>query len=246
MSRSSRILWFSLAWVIAGCTSRPAHTKAPAGGCSHNHEVPPLNLTAEDRRLIATVSETPKTALDYYMRLPKSYFSIMPDSKERRVTYVERATLSDDYLHATRWFECDGGGFEVTLKLYHTPAGTFIAIKDTRVESIFKGDKGTGGEPPVHIERPSLWRYPDGHWTREPDDAIPKIPAQFVLRKYHHDWDADRQYTAQQKFIEIDYKLSPSVEDIVLMGRENFQSDIYEYGRLRWNGTRFTFVKTGS
>jgi hypothetical protein len=31
-------------------------------------------------RLLSAASAPPKTALDYYMLLPKSYFSIMPDS----------------------------------------------------------------------------------------------------------------------------------------------------------------------
>ena len=53
--------------------------------------------------------------------------------------------------------------------------------------------------------------------------------------------NADRQYTDQEKYIWIDYVLSPATSDIVLMGRENFQPDVYEYARLKWRNPRFSF-----
>jgi len=235
------ILAFVAAFAVAACASRAPHRDAYVGGCVHNHELPPLQLTPEHQRLLASVSPTPKTALDYYMLLPKSYFSIMPDSRERRVTYIDAKTLSDDYLHATRSFECDGGGFEVTLKLYRTPTRTFVALKSGHTETIFDDGKPHEGEPSVSIERPSLWRYSDGGWIRQPAESIPKISARRVLTKYHRDWDADRQYTDQEKYIWIDYVLSPATSDIVLMGRENFQPDVYEYARLKWRNPRFSF-----
>ena len=175
------------------------------------------------------------------MRLPKSYFSIMPDSRERRVTYIDAKTLSDDYLHAFRAFECNGGGFQVTLKLYRTPTRTFVAINQFEEEVIFDDGKPTKGEPSISIVRPSLWRYFDGRWHPQPTESIPKISPKRVLTKYHHDWDADRQEIDQEKFIWISYILSPSTNSIVLMGRENFQSDVYEYARLNWRNTRFSF-----
>jgi hypothetical protein len=201
----------------------------------------PLRLTAEHKQLLAKASASPKTALDYYLLLPKSTFSIMPDFPERRVTYIEPKTLSDDYLHASRWFECDGGGFSVTLKLYRTPSQTFVVIQRRQPETIFDDGKPREGEPSVSIDRPELWKYSAGQWVRQPDASIPKISARRVLAKYHHDSDADKQYPDQDKFIWIDYVLSPATNDIVLMGRENFQSDIYEYARLKWRGDRFSF-----
>ena len=173
------------------------------------------------------------------MRGPKAWFSIMPDSKERRVTYIRPDGFSDDYLHAWRWFECDGGGFEMALKVFHTPAGDRIVIKRETSETLYDNHWVVGGEPSVSLLRPVMWSYAGGRWHRQPDEAVPAMALQAILAKYHHDWDSDHQYTDQKKFIYVDYVLSPSTNDIVLMGRENFQSGIYEYGRLKWNGTRF-------
>jgi len=146
----------------------------------------------------------------------------LPDSPERRVTYIDTKTLSGDYLQAFRAFECNGGGFRVTLKLYRTPTRIFVAINQFEEEVIFDDGKPTEGEPSVSIVRPSLWRYFDGRWHRQPDESIPKILPKRVLSKYHRDWDADRQEIGEEKFIWIDYVLSPTINDIVLMGRENF------------------------
>ena len=225
---------------VAGCVSPAPAPSTHLGGCAHTHELPPLELTAEHERLLAAASAKPKTALDYYLLLPGSYFKIMPDSRERRVTYIEDKTLTDDYLEASRWFECDGGGFEVTIKLYRTPTRTFVLLNHGHMDTIFDDGKPREGEPSVGIERPSLWLYSDSAWVRQPDSAVPKISAERVLDKYHRDWDADRKHTDQEKYIWIDYVLSPTTPDIVLMGRENFQSGVYEYGRLKWRGTRFT------
>jgi hypothetical protein len=230
----------ALVAIVAGCVSPAPKPNANAGGYATTHELPPLQLTAEHKRLLAAVSAKPRTALDYYMLLPRSYFKIMPDSRERRVTYIDAATLSDDFLTASQWLECDGGGFAVSLKLYRTPTRTFVVLNDSRMEKIFDDGKPREGEPTVFIERPSLWLYSGSAWIRQPDSAVPRIPAERVLTKYHRDWDADRKYTDQEKHIWIDYEVSPTTPDIVLMGRENFQSDVYEYGRLKWRGTRFT------
>lgn len=230
-----------LAIALTGCAGRSPQPQAEVGGCVHTHELPPLKLTSEHKRLLDASSTPPKTALDFYMLLPKSYFSIMPDSRERRVTYIDTSTLSADYLHASRYFECDGGGFEVSVRLYRTSTRTFVALKSGNTETIFDDGKPREGEPSVHIERASLWLYTAGDWVRQPDQTIPKISAQRVLAKYHHEWDADRQYTDQEKFIWIDYVLSPVTDDIVLRGRENFQPEVYEYARLRWRDGYFSF-----
>jgi hypothetical protein len=229
-----------LVGAVAGCVSPAPAPSEHLAGCAHTHELPPLELTAEHERLLAAASAKPRTALDYYLLLPSSYFKIMPDSRERRVTYIDAKTLSNDYLKASRWFECDGGGFEVTIKLYRTPKQTFVLLKQSQLETIFDDGKPREGEPSIRIERPSLWRYSDSGWVQQPDSAVPKISAERVLAKYHRDWDADRKNTDQEKYIWIDYVLSPTTPDVVLMGRENFQSGAYEYGRLKWRGTRFT------
>lgn len=202
-----------------------------------NHELPPLRLTDEHKRMLAAVSTTPRTALDYYMLLPKSRFGILPDSPERRVTYVKNH--SDDFLEASHWFECNGGGFEVTMKLFRTPERTFIAIKHStgKDNDIPSGKR----EPPVILDRPSLWLYAGGKWILQPIESIPTIPTERALAKYHKDSDADRRYLDQDKFISINYVLSPSVEDIVLMGAENFEEHAHEYARLKWRDSHFVF-----
>ncbi|HEY3898453.1 MAG TPA: hypothetical protein VGM54_07565 [Chthoniobacter sp.] len=203
--------------------------------------MPPLRLTAEHKRLLASVSAQPRTALDYYMLLPQSYFRNLPDSRERRVTYITTKTLTNDFLDAFRGFDCSDYGFHVTLKLYHTASRTFIVIDSYNEEVIFAHKKPHGGEPSISIVRPSLWLYADGVWIRQPDESLPKIPPRRVLAKYHHDWDADQRETEEEKVIWLDYEMSPTTDDIVLVGGENFQTAVYEYARLKWRDGRFSF-----
>jgi hypothetical protein len=217
---------------LAGCASR---RDSHPGGCVTQHKLPSLRLTSDHKRLLTSVSSDPRTALDYYMLLPRSYFGIMPDSRERRVSYITRSTLSDEYLDAWGHIECTGG-FHVTLKLYRTPSRTFIVIEPYNEEIIF-GD----GNWEISIVRPSLWAYAEGEWTRQPDESIPKISPRHVLTKYHRNWDDAQRETDQKKFIEISYNLSPATNAIILMGRETFQPKVYEYARLKWRNTRFSF-----
>jgi len=239
MTRAISIGFLTFVWCFTGCSSHP---NAPEGGCVHDQKLPPLHLTTEQKQLLSTVSSTPKTALDFYMLLPKSSFDIMPDSAKRRISYVKLDTLTDGFLHASRSFECNGGGFEVTLKLYHSPATTFVAIiQSVEIKDV---EEGTVEKPEILIVRPSLWRYVNKRWQRKPDEAIPEISPQQVLKKYHRDQDADRKNTDPSNIIYIDYDLSPSTDDIILKGRGNFQRCIYEYARLHWDGERFILSPT--
>ena len=56
-----------LALLFAGYASTPA---PHVGGCNHSHELPPLNLSADEKTLLESVSPQPQSALDYYMLLP--------------------------------------------------------------------------------------------------------------------------------------------------------------------------------
>jgi hypothetical protein len=213
---------------LAGCASPPGEGVA-------QDKLPSLRLTSDQKRLLASASPDPRTALDYYMLLPKSYFDVMPDSRERRVSYVVHDTLSDEYLDA--WGNIEGtGGFHVTLKLYRTPTRTFVVIDPYNEEILLDDSKWE-----ISAVRPSLWVYSDRMWTRQPDDCIPKISPRHVLKKYHRDSGIDRRDTGQKKYIEISYDLSPNSDDIVVTGRETFQHRIYEYARLNWRNGRFSF-----
>ena len=166
------------------------------------------------------------------MLLPKSSFEIMPDSRERRVTYIK--THSEEYLDAWGTIECMGG-FHVTLKLYRTRARTFIVINPYNEEIILDDGKWEIG-----IARPSLWIYVDGNWVRQSDESIPKISPRRILTKYYRDPGADRS-GSQKRYFDISYDLSAAANDIVVRGRETFQWGNYEYGRLKWRDGRFSF-----
>lgn len=220
---------------LAGCNPpRVAQKNSHAGGCAHNHELPPLHLTVENKRMLASVSPTPSTALDYYMLLPKSRFGIMPDSPERRVTYVKKQ--SNEFLEASHWFECNGGGFGVTLKLYRTPTRTFLLLKHDDGKDQYDDRAVENRELPTVENRPSLWLYSEGKWSQQ---TLPGVPRERVLKKLREGLKTDGQRATDMDFIDINYVVSPETDDIVLMGRGNCQAHAYEYARLKWQNSRF-------
>jgi hypothetical protein len=87
-----------------------------------------LKLDPAQRKLLAARSETPRTAADYYFLLPATNFSNVENSTERRATFVNQESLTKQYLHAGHWFECDGGGFEVTIRVFDAADGPLVAI----------------------------------------------------------------------------------------------------------------------
>jgi hypothetical protein len=79
----------------------------------------PVTLTAEERVLLEKRSDPPRTALDYYLLLPGMYFKNVADGLERRITFVDQGTLSDQYIHAEYTIpSTDAGFFSITIRLF--------------------------------------------------------------------------------------------------------------------------------
>ncbi len=231
------IFVFAVSFTVFACASRPPQKNAYVVGCNHSNELPPLQLTPEQERLLSSVSPTPQTAFDYYMLLPKSYFKELPDTRERRVSYVSTKTLSKNYLTASHWFECDGGGFEVTIKLYRSASRTFILVKRDDFEMILEG--GVSKSPSAKICRPTLWEYLNGAWIRKADESVPQISAKRVLKEYKKNPNPSPQRTSEA--LMIDYDVSPSRDSILVRGRWSISYIEYQFGRLDWNGSQFNF-----
>lgn len=242
--RVFRCIIMGFIWLLcAGCANKAKQKAAFVGGCNHSHELPPLELTATHQEWLAGASTTPRTALDYYLLLPSSNFSIMPSSRERRVTYIEASTLTDDFLHASKWFECDGGGFEVTLKLYRSASRNYVVVKTSELVTVYDDGRPSEGDPTVNLVYPTLWRYSGSSWIREPEAALPRIQPESVLAQYRRYKAAEEVSISPDDFVSVDYVLSPGASEIILMGRGNYLSKVSEYGRLRWMGGSFRLAK---
>lgn len=238
---------FILALCLIGCTNTRKQNSPPqglGGGCAHYQELPALKLDAVDRQLLANRSDSPKSAADYYFKLPAAYFSIIENSPERRASFVERDSLTDRYLHAEHWFECDGGGFEVTIRLFDTDDGPLVAILSSTYDSdvLLKEEHPRPGElEAITVNRPRFWRYRDGRWIRVDDSILPGIGKEFVLDRYHNHYKAHLKNADQQKFIWLTYDLPATGRTIPVTGRENFMDpfETYTWTAFSFDGKRF-------
>ncbi len=240
MSRVTNLCLIWTAFALCGCASHAPQPNGNLGGCIHNHELPPLTLTPAQEQLLASAPKSPRTALDYYMLLPKSYFSIMPDSRERRVSYIDLESLSNDYLHASRWFECDGGGFEVVLRLYKSSSGTIVGLLTNESTTIYKG-KPDEGAPSITVRKPSFWKYTAGAWVPQSGTLLPDLGSSEILDRYYHHYKAHLIEPDQPKYIWLAYTPLPTTTDIHVTGRGNFMKPSKEYiwKRYSWTGKRF-------
>ena len=232
---------------LIGCTNSMAADPAGAevgGGCSHDKTLPPLKLDAADQLLLAARSNPPKTAMDFYLRLPTSCFSNVENSPERRVTFVKKDSLKDQYLHAEHWFECDGGGFEATIRLFDTDQGPLIAILSSsyRRDKLLAVDHPQPGElQSITVNRPRFWRYRDSQWIPVEDNILPRIEKKSVLDQYHNRYKAHLKHADQQKYIWLQYDLPASGLIIPVTGRENFMdpSETYTWATFSFDGKSF-------
>lgn len=214
------------------------------GGCGHDQELPPLKLDKGAKRILASRSAPPQTAADYFLALPSSYFSILENSPQRRVTFIETSSLTDSYLRAEHWFECDGGGFEVTIRVFDTEDGPLIGISSSTypVHKLYTDqDAGSGGLKSITLRRPRFWRYSDGAWKAVDDAILPMLDRDAVIDRYRNHYKAHLENVDQQKFIWLDYDLPISGNTIQVSGRENFMDPIkrYIWARFSLDGQRF-------
>lgn len=235
-----RSLALLLTLILCGCRL----PKRETGGCSHDTTLPPLHLDQADREMLKNLSDPPNTAADYYFRLPASYFSIVENGTERRATYIRKESLTPDYLHAAYWFECDGGGFDVTIRVFHGDRGPLIAISSSSYKNIMlleEKDAPRGKLSSIVVEMPRFWRYEAGRWISVDDSILPTIDKDFVIDRYLHHYRAHLQDADQHKFIWLKYELPASGNTIPVTGRENFMDpfNTYLWKEYVFDGTRF-------
>ena len=241
-------------FLIAGGCGTSAFVASPdeqvsEGGCSSVNTLPPIVLNAEQEDLLRTADSDspPRTAFDYYLRLNPTHFSIMPHDAKHRVWYVDMRTLSDDYLHARYWFDCDNGGFELTLRIFRNHDADLIALAssvDKAVVLMEAAENRPGRLTSVAVWRPAFWHFVKGEWRRENDTILPMIPLERVLDLRVSKWKAHLDYPEQTKFICLEYEL-PAIGDVIAVtGRENFMDPgkRYEWAHYRFGKREFTQV----
>lgn len=244
MNLNSPALAFALC--LVGCTDsrKPEAPPHELGGCSSDRTLPALNLTASDRRLLSNQHGTPRTAADFYLKLPAAYFPNLENTSERRVSFIDKATLTDGYLEAKHWFECDGGGFSVTIRVFDTNDGPLIAIHSSTYESEFllKDDHAKPGElQSISVQRPKFWRYRNDQFVKVDDGVLPTIRKDFVLDRYHHHYKGQLKDADQQKYIWLTYDLPATGTTVRVTGRENFMDPMqtYTWKTFQFNGKVF-------
>lgn len=235
----------AIVWACAPVGRLPAEEE----GCSTDHTLPPLRLDRADKKLLAARRDPPRTAADYYFLLPAGYFGNVfdeaKDSAERRATFIDRASLSDTYLHARHFFECDGGGFEVTLRVFEASSGPVVGLSSWNAEPdiLLEVKKPKPGQlSDITASRPRFWRYEGGEWAPAKDVKLPLISKAEVIDQYRHRFRAHLAYPDQQKFIYLDYQLPRTGDVIEVVGRENFMSEAPTWASFRFDGKGFTRV----
>lgn len=245
----SRLFLLTLLLFLSACRSPkvdlpPVPAPAMIGGCNHDHKLPPLELDADDLKLLRERSGQPKTAADFYFLLPGAYFSILEHTPERRATYIDKTTLSANYLHAKHWFECDGGGFELTIRLFKGETGPLVAIASSKYENVVLQSKAAskpGDLTDIDLSMPRFWRWSDGAWISIPQDILPRLDRDFIIDRYKNHYHGHLNEPSQGKTIWLDYELPKTGEVIQVTGRENFMDPFlrYVWAAYRFNGSRF-------
>ena len=209
----------------------------------------PVTLTAEERAIFEKRSDSPKTALDYYLLLQGEYFQRIPDDVARRITFIDRTTLSDHYLHAEYTIpRTDAGSFSITIRLFGGEEDPLIAISHQGGEkTIFHATANGPGLRVISLNMPQFWRYrggvsgESGALVRVPDSILPELTADRVLSRYRDHYKAHLNYPTQQKTIGLEYELTGAGDLIQVTGRENFMdpAEKYVWAEFTLNGDRF-------
>ncbi len=206
---------------------------------------PEVKLNAEEHKLLAGRSDTPKMAIDYYLALPAKYFRNVENSVERRVTFIERETLSDQYLHAEYWIpSVDAGGFRVTIRLFDNEDGEpLIAVRHGGGNKrLLENDKAKPGELIwVTLGRPNFYRFREGKWVPVDGGILPGVTIEQVLDRYRNHYKAHLKQPTQTKYIALGYELPRTGTTVRVTGRENFMNPLkkYVWATFAFDGKKF-------
>ena len=196
----------------------------------------PVTLNEGERELYSKRSIKPKTALDYYLLLPKKYFRNVENSLERRVTFIDRRSLSDQYLHAAYTIpSIDAGAFRVTIRIFEKGEEPLIAVRHRGGNQLLykiedeRRDWKPGELIWISLGRPDFLRYREGKWIQVGERILPGISKDYVLNKYRNHFKAHLKHPTQKKWISLGYSLPQSGGLIQVTGRENFMTPLEKH-----------------
>lgn len=210
----------------------------------------PVTLTDDESALLATRSDSPRTALDFYLLLSGSYFRNIRHETERRIAFIERETLSDRYLHAEYTIpSVDAGAFWVTIRLFGNEDNPLIAIgyRGGTKRLFAAKENGPQGLWTITLNRPQFWNYrgdsfsEGGALVRVPDSVLPEPSVERILDRYHNHYKAHLNYPTQKKSIYLYYDIPREGHRVQVTGRENFMKsgDRYVWADYTYNGEEF-------
>lgn len=236
----------SMAALLVGCApKRPGPPDDFIGGCSHDNVLPELKLGDAHRRLLADRNDPPRTVVDHYLSLPDSFFGNVEDTTpERRISFIEMDTLTGQWLKAGHFFDCDGGGFEVVMRLFEARDGPLVAISawESAYEPLYRNEAAGPDEiETITLSVPRFWRLRDGQWQEAGDVALPIIDKDAVLDRYFNHFRQHFEEARLSHSIWLQYELPKAGDEIRLTGRGNFMDPDGEYlwQRLRFDGQSF-------
>jgi len=203
----------------------------------------PITLDESERAILETRSDPPRTALDFYLLLPSSYFSRIENSAERRITFIHKESLTDQYLYAHFTIpQVDAGAFFVTIRVFQDEKDPLIMIRNRGARTIFRSTKQKQARLDyISVGYPQLWRFRDGNWIREDDGILPRITADAVIDRYRNHYKAHLKHPTQKKWISLGYALPREGSVIQVTGRENFMDfrETYVWQEYQFDGKRF-------
>ena len=230
--------------ITAFCDERARHVRLlePENEAS-DYEWLPVFLTEAELDLLEQRSNPPSSALDFYLLLSRSYFGRVEDSMERRISFIDRETLTPQYLHAEFTIpRVDAGAFFVTIRIFEGEDSPLIAVRHRDdYQLIYKrSSESTDNLSHIRVGFPELWTFKDGAWVRANHEMLPRIQAKRVITRYEQ-YRGHMEHPSQTKYISLDYELAIEGNLINVTGRENFMSPRREYiwATFKFDGTRF-------
>jgi hypothetical protein len=217
---------------------------------SSNWKWLPVTLTDDEKTLLAKRSDSPKTALDYYLLLSGRYFRNIANQTERRITFIDLEGLSDRYLHAEYTIpSTDAGAFWITIRLFGNEDNPLIAVcHRSGTKRLFAAkENGPLGLWSISLNRPEFWRYRGGAFSqggalvRGPDSILPEPSVEQILDRYRNHYKAHLNQSTQKKSIYLTYELPQEGNRVQVMGRENFMdpSEKYVWAEYTLKGATF-------
>lgn len=163
----------------------------------------------------------------------------MPSDAEHRVWYIELRTLSNDYLSARYWFDCDNGGFELSMRVFRTADGDIIALSSSLDKPVvlMNGQANPGELSYVGVKRIQLFRYVKDQWCEADDVVLPMISLENILNKWKLRWKAHLNRFDQTKDIYLSYEVPKTGDVVPVVGWEILMEP---RGRHAWAHYRLT------